>query len=55
MVAVECVHWFKIVADGIFGEKTSKFCEISDVVALVMLIFAFFPFLGDAGDCTVAT
>jgi hypothetical protein len=51
---VECAHWFKTVADGISGEKTLKSCEISDVVALVMLIFVFFPFPGSTRDCNVA-
>ena len=41
------------VIEGIDSEKTSKICEISHIVALVLvvLIFAFFPFSVSVRDC----
>ena len=55
VIAVGGVSESRKVADGVVGERTVIFCEISVVVALVVLIFAFFPNPGSARACDVAT
>ena len=54
-MVVEDVVGLEEVTDDIGDAKMELFCEISLVVALVMLIFAFFPFLGSAQEWDGAT
>jgi hypothetical protein len=65
LAVIDRVSNVAMVVDGVaeseemmddFGEeKTAKFAEILPVVASVVLISVFFPFLESAGDRDVAT
>ena len=54
VMVVEGVVKSEEVTDGVDEEKTGIFCEISVLVALVVPIFAFFPYPASARACVVA-
>jgi hypothetical protein len=55
VVVVDGDSRFEEVADGVGEEEMEKICEISLVVAFVVLIVSFFSFSRSTGGCDVAT
>ena len=55
MVILDSASEFGTVADDVGNEKMAKFWDISLVVAPVVQIIVFFPFLKSAGDRDMAT
>lgn len=54
MTVVEGIVESERVADDVCEEKLAENGKISLVVAFVVVIFEFFPFLRTAGDCDMA-